>query len=440
MNSIPDSFERANRAYGSLIPCVRRWIAGEPILIVEGKGAVLKDSTGKEYLDLFCSHGTTAMIGYNHPAVVEALRHQVERLYALSAEFANVPAMELAERLTGAIPGPLKKVFFASAGTEAVEAGLFLAKKHTRKYEIVALYGAFHGRTHGSRSLLGYAPFRRGMGPLLPGITLLPSYFCYRCQLGLSYPGCGLQCAKMLEDTLLYATSGDVAVFVAEPVQGSAGNVPAPDGYFKQIKTILDRHGILLFMDEIYTALGTTGKLFCFEHFEVVPDFISMSKTLGGGVPMSALVTTEEIARSFAPPAPVSYFTTYSCNPLSAAAALASLNVILETKLWERAAQLGKYWMKGLSKLQQKHEIIGDVRGKGLLIAVELVKDRKAKTPAAEEASQLRSEAARRGLILSSGMGWLGNVVKMHPPAIMTTNQIDEALHLMDQSLTALKA
>jgi 4-aminobutyrate aminotransferase-like enzyme len=155
---------------------------------------------------------------------------------------------------------------------------------------------------------------------------------------------------------------------------------------------------------------------------------------------MSALVTTEDIARSFAPPEPVSYFTTYSCNPLTAAGALASLNVILETKLWERAAELGKYWMKGLSKLQQKHEIIGDVRGKGLVIAVELVKDRKAKTPAAEEALQLRSEAAKRGLILNSGMGWLGNVVKMHPPAIMTTNQIDEALHLMDQSFTALRA
>lgn len=422
-----------------LIPCVRRWISDEQILFVEAKGAVLKDSTGKEYLDVFSSHGTTAMIGYNHPAVVEALRAQAATMYTLTADFASLPALQLADRLTGAMPADLKRVFFASAGTEAVEAGLFLAKKHTRKWEIVALYGAFHGRTHGSRSLLGYAPFRHGMGPLLPGIVRLPSYYCYRCQLGQTYPGCGLQCAKMLEDTLLYASSGEVAVFVAEPVQGSAGNVPAPEGYFQEIKKILDRHNILLFIDEIYTALGTTGKLFCFEHLGVKPDLVTMSKTLGSGVPMSALLTRDEISRSFAPPEPVNYFTTYTSNPLTAAAALASLNVILTERLWERAARLGELWMKGLKRLQDRHEIIGDVRGKGLVLGLELVKDRKTKEPAREQALKLRKEAAKRGLILFSGLGWLGNVVKMHPPAIMTEQQVEEALHIMDQSLQAVK-
>jgi 4-aminobutyrate aminotransferase-like enzyme len=244
----------------------------------------------------------------------------------------------------------------------------------------------------------------------------------------------------MLEDSLLYSSSGDVAVFVAEPLQGSAGNVPAPAGYFEEIKRSLDRHNILLFIDEIYTALGTTGKLFCFEHFDVIPDMITMSKTLGSGIPISALVTRKEVSRSFAPPEPVNYFTTYSGNPLTASAALASLNVILEERLWERADRLGEYWMRGLKKLQDKHEIIGDVRGKGLILALELVKDRKTKEPLQEESLKLRKEAFKRGLIVLAGAGWLGNVVKLHPPAIMTEGQIDKALHIIDESLLAIRS
>jgi len=435
MKQHTDSAEKMMQADSLLIPCIRRWLPDESILFVEGRGAVLKDSKGKEYLDIFNSHGTTALIGYNHPAVVEAIKSQADRLYALTADFASSPSMLLAERLIDFVPEPLSRIFFASAGTEAVEAGLFLSKKHTKKYEIISLYGAFHGRTHGSRSLLGFAPFKRGMGPMLPGIVSLPSYYCYRCQLGLTYPECGLRCAKMLEDTLLYGSCGDAAVMVVEPVQGSAGNIPAPDGYFQEIKKILDRHGILLFIDEIYTALGTTGKPFCFQHYGVQPDMITMSKTLGGGVPISALVTTEEIARSFAPPEPVSYFTTYGCSPLTAAAALASLNVIIEEKLWERAARMGEYWMKGLAGLQAKHEIVGEVRGKGLLLAMELVRDRKTKEPASDEAARLRRVAAKRGLIVISGLGWLGNVVKMHPSAVMTEQQVDQALDILDKSL-----
>jgi len=438
MKQHDDTAGRMAEADSLLIPCIRRWLPDEQVLFVEGQGAVLKDSKGKEYLDLFASHGTTALIGYNHPAVVEAVKQQADQLYVLTADFASSPAMNLAERLMEIIPEPLRRIFFASAGTEAVEAGLFLAKKHTRKYEIISLYGAFHGRSHGSRSLLGFAPFKRGMGPMLAGMVSVPNYYCYRCQLGLTFPECDLRCAKMLEDVLLYASCGDAAIMVVEPIQGSAGNIPAPEGYFKEIKRILDKHNILLFIDEIYTALGTTGKPFCFQHYDVMPDMITMSKTLGAGIPISALVTTEKIAQSFAPPEPVSYFTTYGCNPLSAAAALASLNVILEEKLWERAASLGEYWIKGLRKLQDRYEIIGDVRGCGLLLALELVRDRKTKEPASEEAAKLRREAAKRGLILLSGLGWLGNIVKMHPSAIMTEQQIDQALDIIDSSLQAV--
>jgi len=439
MAGIPDYPDAdVMKAGGHILPCVRRWFPDEPVYFVEAKGAVLKDSRGKEYIDLLCSHGCATLLGYNHPAMVEAIREQVCKVFALSAEFPTQPAMELAELLIEATPAPLEQVYFANAGAEAVETALFLAKKHTKRPEFVTLYGDFHGRTHGARSLLGFAPLKKGVGPFLSGVARIPSFYCYRCSLGLEYPSCGLQCAKMLEDALLYDTNGEVAAFVAEPVQGTAGNIPAPDGYFQEVKKILDRHGILLFIDEIFTSWGTTGKKFCFEHFGVVPDFVTMSKTLGSGLPISAMLTTKEIGNSFAPPEPALYFTTFGGNPLMTAAALACMRVILQEKPWERASTLGAYWMAGLKRLQDKHEIIGDVRGRGVMMGVELVKDRNTKEPAKEESVRLRIEAGKRGLILPAGQGWLANTIRLVPSLAMTEDHIDQALQIMDESLSAV--
>jgi 4-aminobutyrate aminotransferase-like enzyme len=420
------------------LPCVRRWFPDEPILFIEGKGAVLKDTKGKEYLDLHGSHGCATLLGYGHPAVIEAIKEQVERLYALSSEFPNLPAIELAQTLIAATPEPLNRVYFANAGAEAIEAALFLAKKFTGRSNLIALYGAFHGRTHGTRSLLGFASLKKGMGPYLSGVVRVPSFYCYRCQLGLEYPACELQCAKMVEDVLFYATDGEPAVFIAEPIQGTAGNIPAPDGYFQEVKKILDKHGVLLLIDEIYTSWGSTGKKFCFEHFGIVPDMLTMSKTLGNGLPISALLTREEIAQAFAPPEPTLYFTTFGSNPLMAAGALASIKTILKEKPWERAARLGEYWMAGLHKLQDKYVVIGDVRGKGVMLGVELVKDRKTKEPARELSTKLAKEAGKRGLILPAGMGWFGSTIRMNPSVVMTMEQIDQALNILDESLAAV--
>ncbi len=420
------------------LPCVRRFMGDEPVLFVKAEGAVLKDSKGREYIDLLCSHGCATLIGYNHPAVVEAIKEQVGKVYSLSVEFPTPPVLALAEKLIEVTPEPFKKVFFANAGTEAVETALFLAKKYSGKYEIVSLFGDFHGRSHGSRSLLGYAPLRKGLGPLLPGVTRVPSFYCYRCSLGLAHPTCGLQCAKMLEDALLYHTAGEVAVFVTESLQGTAGNIPAPDGYFQEIKKILDKHKILLYIDEIFTAFGNTGKIFGFEHYGVMPDMITMSKTLGGGLPISALLTNDEVAQAFAPPEPVQYYTTFGSNPLMAAAALAVLETIMKERPWNKAAEVGAYWMKGLKKLQDKYEIIGDVRGKGVMIGVELVKSRKTKEPAKEESLRLKQEAVKRGLILPAGQGWLGNTIRMIPSLVMTKSQIDKTLSILDDSFKAI--
>jgi len=192
-------------------------------------------------------------------------------------------------------------------------------------------------------------------------------------------------------------------------------------------------------MDEIFTAFGNTGKRFCFEHYGVIPDMLTMSKTLGGGLPISALLTTERIAEAFAPPEPIQYYTTFGSNPLMAAAALAVLETILKERPWEKAAALGPYWMKGLRKLQDKHELIGDVRGKGVMIGVELVKDRKTKEPAKAESLRLKAEAWKRGLILPAGMGWLENTIRMIPPVVMTQDQIDQTLQIMDESFAVIR-
>jgi len=419
------------------LPCVKRMYIEEPIVLVKGEGATVIDSTGREYIDTFTSHGAN-FLGHCHPKVVAALKDQLEKLTLYGYDIHTLPVTKLAEKLIQIAPSPMKKCYFTNAGTEAVECSLYLARKYTKKYEVIGLYGGFHGRTYGSRSILGWAALKQGMGPFLPGFTHVPSYYCYRCSLNLEYPECNLQCAKMLEDALKYQCSGDVAAFIAEPVQGTAGNIPAPDGYFKEVKKILDAYNILFIDDEVFTGLGRTGKMFGIEHYGVKPDIMIVGKALGGGTPIAGLMASEEVASAFAV-AETLYYTTYGGNPLCCAAALESINVILEEKLDERAARLGEYFLKQLKELAEKYELIGDVRGKGLFIGVELVKDRETKEPAREESIRLRYETKRRGVILGAGMGWFGNTIRFNPPAVITEEQIDKVIEVLEASLKAIR-
>lgn len=423
-----------NDAY--FLPCVKRMFPEEPILLVKGKGATVTDSTGKEYLDLFTSHGVN-FIGYNHPKVVSAIKEQAAMLISYGYDIHTLPAAKLADKLVQIAPEPLKTSYFLSAGAEAVECSVYLARKYTQRYEIISLYGGFHGRTYGARSLLGWSGLKKGMGPFLPGVIHIPSYYCYRCTLGLEYPECGLQCAKLLEDAIQYQSSGDVAAFIAEPVQGTAGNIPAPKGYFTEIRKILDSHDILFIADEVFTGLGRTGKMFGLERHNVKSDIMTIAKALGGGVPISAVMASKEVSSAFAEGIP--YYTTYGGNPLCCAAALASVNVIIEEKLHERAAKLGSHFMRRLNELAEKRELIGDVRGEGIFIGVELVKNRKTKEPAREESIKLRNEAKKRGVLVAAGMGWLGNTIRLNPPAVITEEQIDHAIEVLDASLETLE-
>ena len=418
-----------------LFPCVKRWFKEEPLILINGKGAIVRDTNGREYIDLFAMH-SAAITGHCHPKVVQAIKEQSEKLIHVTYDFNTIPTVQLAEKLTQLVPKNLTRCYFVNSGSEAVECAIYTARRASKKYEVIALYGGFHGRTYGARTLIGWSKYKRGGGPFLPGVLHIPSYYCYRCTLGLEYPQCGLQCAKMLRDVLMYQSAGEVAAFIAEPMLGSAGNIPAPKGYWEEIRKILNENDILLIADEVITGLGRTGKMFAIEHYNVKPDVMTLAKGLGGGMPIYAVVANEEVATTLQP---MDYFSTFGGNPLACAAALATIDVIINENLVEKSRKSGEYFMKRLEELAERHELIGDVRGAGLLIGVELVKDSKTKEPAVKESIKLREEARKRGLILAAGWGWLGNVIRISPPLNITIEQIDKSIEIMDESLRVVE-
>jgi 4-aminobutyrate aminotransferase-like enzyme len=410
----------------------------EPFVIVKGSGSTLIDSNGKKYIDWWASN-SVAIYGHNHPALVEALKKQADMLVYYSYELYTVPVIKLAEELANINPFGYKKSFFMTTGAEAVEGALRLARKYTKKAWWIGLYGGFHGRTYGAVSLTSFARKygKKGIGPFVPCVTLIPSYYCYRCFLGLEYPDCDLRCARLLEDAIEFATDTEVSAFIAEPAQGGGGNLFPPDDYFRAIKKILEKYDALFIADEIITSLGRTGKLFAMEHYGVKPDIIVISKTLGGGVPISAIITRDEIAESFQGES--FYESTYAGNPLCASVALRALQLNQELKLPERSEKMGNYLMHALMDIAEEHEIIGDVQGKGLLIGVELVKNRKTKEPAAEEAIRLRYETAKRGLILPSGKGIFNNRIRINPPLVIEKEDIDKGIEILEESLKVVE-
>ncbi len=404
----------------------------EPITVVEGKGAILKDAEGREYIDSFAGISVVNS-GHCNPAVIEAARRQMEKLiHACGYVYYLKPVADLAEKLAHLLGDGLQKSFFANSGAEAVECGLKLAKKFTKKQELVAVMGSFHGRTVATLSITGQAGRRGyGMGPYMSGVAFAPTPYCYRCPLGLEYPSCGIQCAKMLEDVVAYSTSGTVAGFVAEPVMGEGGIIVPPPEYFTEIKKILDEHQILYVADEVQSGFGRTGEMFGFQHYGVTPDIVCTAKAIADGFPLSACTTRPEIADSFDPG---DHLSTFGGNPVSCAAAIANIDFMLKERLVEKSKKDGEYAMKRLKEIAEKQELVGDVRGKGLMIGIELVKDRKSKSPAAEEAVRVRDLCRGKSVLIGHG-GLKGNVLRIQPPLVISREQLDRVIETVDQSL-----
>lgn len=408
----------------------------QPIVVASAKGATVTDLDGKTYIDCF-SGISVVNAGHCNPKVIEAVKEQVEKLiHCCTYVYYTVPATKLARKLAEITPGRLQKTFFGNSGAEAVETALRVGRKFSRKHEIISLMCSFHGRTLGTLSVTGQAGRKNyGMGPYLGDVAFAPAPYCYRCSLKLEYPECGVQCAKMVDDVVNYATAGNVAEFIAEPVMGEAGIVVPPADYFSEVKKILDRHGILFIVDEVQTGFGRTGKMFASEHYGIAPDAIAMAKGIADGLPLGACTTRADIGEAFEPG---DHLSTFGGNPVSCAAALANIDYLLENKLADEALEKGQYVLRRLRELQQKHVLIGDVRGLGLMLGIELVRDQKLKTPAPSQAEKVRELALGKGVLLGHG-GVKACTVRVQPPLVITEQQLDRTVEVIDECLREIR-
>jgi 4-aminobutyrate aminotransferase len=402
-----------------------------PLVMERGAGAMVEDVDGNVFLD--CAAGIAVnSTGHSHPDVVKAITDQAQKFLHMSGtDFYYEPQVRLAEELAGISPtGGAARTFFGNSGAEAIEACLKLSKYATGRQNIIAFLGGFHGRTMGALSLTASKAIqRRGFGPMMAGVYHAPYADCYRCPLGLSSSNCAAECLDYLEDQIfLHLVSPDeVAAVVIEPIQGEGGYVVAPDQFLQRLRELTKTHGILLVDDEVQSGMGRTGKMFAIEFSGVAPDMVAIAKGIASGMPLGVATARKDI---MAWP-PGAHASTFGGNPVSCAAALATIKLLKE-QLMANAAAVGPHLMNGLRALMDKHALIGDVRGRGLMIGVELVRDRKTKERATTERDAVVEAAFRRGLLL---LGAGKNSIRFSPSLVLTQAQADIALTIFDQAL-----
>ncbi len=401
-----------------------------PVIFDRAEGAIVFGEDGQKYIDCFAGISVTS-VGHSNPEVIEAAKAQLDKyVHCCSYVYYNQPMADLAEKLAQITPGRLKKSFFANSGAEAMEGAMRMAKTYTGKREFIALQASFHGRSYATLSITGNFARKKRAGPYMPGVSFAPPPYCYRCTFNLEPETCGMRCAEYLDDIIKFNTYGDVAAFIAEPVMGEGGIIPPPKPYFKKVKEILDYYNILLFIDEVQTGFARTGKMFGIEHYGVEPDIMAMAKGIANGFPLGAFIAPDAIADTFQPG---EHLTTFGGNPVSCVASLATINFLEREGIVNRVMEKEKLVKERLESIKEKYPIIGDVRGRGLMIGLELVKD-DAKTPAADEAKAVRKRCLEKGLLIGLG-GILANVLRMQPPLVITDDQLDEALTIIEKSL-----
>jgi 4-aminobutyrate aminotransferase len=413
-----------------ILPVVAQGV--EPVVVVGAQGRTVFGEDGTHYLDCF-SGISVVNAGHNHPRVLAAAREQMERLVHCCSYVYQVPVVgELAARLAALTPGDLVKSFFSCSGAEANEGALRLAKQATGRREIVALGYGFHGRTLGTLSVTANSARKRNNGPYTPGVAFAPAPYCYRCPLGLTHPSCGVACADTLRDVIRLETAGDVAALLVEPVLGEGGIIPLPPEYLPAASQILHEHGVLLIVDEVQTGFGRTGKMFAIEHSAgIVPDILTLAKGIASGFPLGAFTAREPISDAMKPG---DHLSTFGGNPISCAAALANIAVIEDERLVENAARQGEWLMGRLEPLREKCPLVGDVRGRGLMVGLELVRDRRTKEPADREAKAARAALRERGVLVGVG-GVFGNVLRLQPPLSITAEECERAATAVEDVL-----
>lgn len=409
-----------------LFPCVANYYK-EPLVIERGEGCYLFGKDDRKYLDFFGGI-LTVSVGHCNPKITAKINDQVNKLQHTSTLYPTENIVNLAEKLAQITPGRLQKSFFTNSGTEADETAIFMAQHFTGKQEIIALRHGYSGRSMLAMSLTAHANWRHG-GTHILGIKHAVNPYCYRCPFGLSYPSCDIKCAQDIEDLIQTTTSGKVAGFLAEPIQGVGGFITPPKEYFQVAVSIIKKYGGVFISDEVQTGFGRTGqKMFGIEHWGVEPDMITCAKGIANGVPIGVTVATAEIADSFTGLT----ISTFGGNPVSMTAALATIQVIEEENLAQNAHEVGAYLREGLLDLQEKYPSMGDVRGMGLMQAVEFVGDNK--TPDAGIVGQLFEETKKEGLLIGKG-GLYGNVVRISPPLNISKTEVDDFIRIIDTAL-----
>ena len=422
-----DQIIEKHRKY--LFACVANYYE-EPLVVEHAKGSCVYDIEGREYLDFFGGI-VTISVGHCNEKVTGAIQQQTNKLQHLSTLYPNEPHVRLAEKLAEITPGRLQKSFFTNSGTEANETAVLVAQLHTKCQDVIALRHSYSGRSHLAMSLTANSAWRLNLTPV-PGIHHIPNAYCYRCPFGLTYPSCNLKCAKDIEEAIQTATSGRIAAFLAEPIQGIGGIITPPKEYFKEVVAIVRKYGGLFICDEVQTGWGRTGgKMFGIEHWGVEPDIMTFAKGMANGVPIGATIATPEVADSMKGMS----ISTFGGNPVTSAASLATIQVIEEENLVENARVMGQRLREGLEALKQKYPLIGDVRGMGLMQGLELVGENK--RPDAGAVKRLFERTKANGLLIGRG-GLMGNVIRIAPPLNVTRDHIDQALKTLDQSFAQM--
>lgn len=422
-----------NRDQKYLSPSYTR---GYPLVIEHGEGAMVTDVDGNRFLD-FNAGIAVVSTGHCHPRVVKAVQDQAAKFLHMSGtDFYYENMVVLAEELSRLAPGNLeRRVYFGNSGTEAMEAAIKMARYSTGRDKFIAFLGAFHGRTMGSLSLTARRPVqRRGFGPFMAGVHHVPYAYCYRCAYGRTPDTCGLECAKAIEDGLLKTIlpADEVAAIVVEPVQGEGGYIVPPQSFLEELARIAHRHSMLLVFDEVQSGMGRTGKMWAADHFGVVPDIFTVAKGIASGMPISATVARAEVMNW----PPGSHASTFGGNPVSAAAAVATIE-LLEQELVDNAARMGAYMMSRMRTWPSRFPLVGDVRGLGLMLGIELVRDQKTKERAPEERDRIVDMAFERGLLI---LGAGENTLRLSPPLVITKDQADFALDTLEECLHSLPA
>lgn len=414
-----------------LMPALQhQYFPDEPLVMERANMEYVYDLDGNRYLDCFSGILVTNC-GHCNPEITSAVMEQVAKLQHTSTCYLNRPMIDLAEKLGEITPGRLEQTYFVNSGSEAIEGAILLARHFTGNEMVIAMRHGYHGRSMLSNACTGIGRWRY-VRPEPNAIHFAPNSNCYRCYFDATYPNCRMKCAEALEDAIV-ELGGNIGAILIEPILGVGGYVIPPKEYFKEVKAIAERHNTLLIIDEVQTGFARTGRMFAIEHWDIEPDIMIMGKGIANGFTMAAFITKPEIAAALSQPV----ISTFGGNPVSSIAALASIKYIEKHNLIDNANRVGSYAMERLIELREKYGIIGDVRGMGLLLAIELVKDRSTREPAPDEAAILLENLRKNG-ILSGRSGAYGNVIRFTPPLTMSVEQMDVAIAAMDRSLRGI--